>query len=75
MMVVLTFYTTYCEQGIFLEAVDIDPTGVDPTNKWILSSGRHITLIFLITCNCCKDCDYDDDGVFDDDFEGASTDS
>ena len=39
MMVVLTFYTTYCEQGIFLEAVDIDPTGVDPTNKWILSSG------------------------------------
>jgi len=40
MMVVLTFYTTYCEQGIFLEAVDIDPTGVDPTNKWILSSAR-----------------------------------
>jgi len=39
MMVVLTFYTTYCEQGIFLEAVDVDPTGVDPTNKWILSSG------------------------------------
>jgi len=40
MMVVLTFYTTYCEQGIFLEAVDVDPTGVDPTNKWILSSAR-----------------------------------
>jgi len=40
MMVVLTFYTTYFEQGIFLEAVDIDPTGVDPTNKWILSSAR-----------------------------------
>merc|ERR1711942_273211 len=40
MMLVLTVYTTYCEQGIFLEAVDIDPTGVDPTNKWILSSAR-----------------------------------
>jgi len=39
MMVVLTFYTTYCEQGIFLEALDIDPIGVERPNKWVLSSG------------------------------------
>jgi signal peptidase complex subunit 2 len=40
MMVVLTFYTTYCEQGIFLEALDIDPIGVERPNKWVLSSAR-----------------------------------
>jgi len=49
MMVVLTFYTTYCEQGIFLEAVDVDPTGVDPTNKWILSSARVPSVDFKLS--------------------------
>ena len=43
MMVVLTFYTTYCEQGIFLEAVDIDPTGNGGEKKMIQNVCTHIT--------------------------------
>lgn len=38
LMALLTLYTTMVEKGIFLETLDVDPTGVDPTSKWTLSS-------------------------------------
>lgn len=38
LMGVLTLYTTLVEKGIFLETLDVDETGVDPTSKWTVSS-------------------------------------
>lgn len=38
LMGILTIYTTMVEKGIFLETLDVDATGVDPTSKWTVSS-------------------------------------
>ena len=38
MMVVLTFYVTYQERGIFTVALEKDLAGVDPDNTWDLAS-------------------------------------
>ncbi|XP_067127976.1 signal peptidase complex subunit 2-like [Centruroides vittatus] len=38
LMAVLTTYTTFIEQGIFLLAVDRDPSGLDPDHKWTARS-------------------------------------
>lgn len=38
LMAILTAYTTFIEQGIFLLAVDKDPSGIDPDHKWIARS-------------------------------------
>ena len=38
MMVVLTFYVTYQERGIFMVALEKDLAGVDPDNTWNLAS-------------------------------------
>ena len=38
LMGILTLYTTMVEKGIFLETLDVDATGVDPTSKWTVSS-------------------------------------
>jgi len=38
LMGVLTVYTTYCEKGIFMVALNKDPTGLDPDIRWEASS-------------------------------------
>jgi len=38
MMGVLTVYTTFAEKGTFLVALKRDKAGIDPDDKWILSS-------------------------------------
>eukprot|EP00095_Tigriopus_kingsejongensis_P012219 maker-scaffold3155_size9965-snap-gene-0.1 protein:Tk12219 transcript:maker-scaffold3155_size9965-snap-gene-0.1-mRNA-1 annotation:"pre-mrna-processing-splicing factor 8" len=38
LMGVLTFYTTYMEKGIFVVALEKDPSGLDPPCKWEASS-------------------------------------
>jgi len=38
LMTILTVYTTFVEKGIFLRAVQKDPTGVDKDKVWTVSS-------------------------------------
>lgn len=38
LMAVLTLYTTLVEKGIFLQARNVDPSGVDPVQTWTASS-------------------------------------
>jgi signal peptidase complex subunit 2 len=38
LMAVLTVYTTFVEKGIFLVTLNKDPTGIDPTSTWTVSS-------------------------------------
>jgi len=38
LMTILTIYSTYIEKGIFLRAVQTDPTGVDKPKLWTASS-------------------------------------
>ena len=38
LMVVLTFYTTFVEKGIFLVLLKHDASGIDPVARWTISS-------------------------------------
>jgi len=38
LMTILTIYTTFVEKGIFLKAIQTDPTGVDNEKVWTISS-------------------------------------
>lgn len=38
LMAILTLYTTLVEKGIFLQALNVDPAGIDPVQTWTASS-------------------------------------
>jgi hypothetical protein len=53
-MTILTIYTTFVEKGIFLKAIQTDPTGVD--NEKVHSFSLFIYLLFILFSYLSIDC-------------------